>query len=217
MSCPETIGTLITAGLARASNPGISTEALAFAKRLFRHWYTTKDLSFNLATASVSTTNTHEISLSSLTTFRSAYLLKLTTIAQPLEEKNYKDIWPKIQEDVDNSCTGSPTCFITEEDRTKILLWPRPNTSLSGTLKYYSAPATSSWTTATYPEYEDALAIETAIAEWAMNYDKEPMGVLVTRLTEQLQAEYENRHEPHGRASQTQLRWSPSRTRIKGD
>lgn len=217
MACPETIGTLITAGLARASNPGISTEALAFAKRLFRHWYLTKDLSFNLTTASVSTTNTNEISLTSLTTFRSVYLLKLDTIAVPLEEKHYKDVWPQIDEDENNSITGTPTCFITEEDRTKLLLWPRPNISYTGTLKYYAAPVTSTWTTATYPEYEDALAIETAIAEWAMNYDKEPMGVLVTRLTEQLQAEYENRHEPHGRASQPTLRWSSNRAKISGD
>lgn len=217
MACPETIGTLITAGLARASSPGLSTEALAFAKRLFHHWYLTKDLSFNIATASVSTTNTNEISLTSLTDFRSVYLLKLEDIAKPLEEKHYKDVWPKIQEDEDNDVTGTPVCFITEEDRTKILLWPRPAISYSGTIKYYKAPATSGWTTATFPEYEDALAIETAIADWAMNYDKEPMGVLVTRLTAQLQAEYENRHEPHGRASQPTLRWGRGRSRITGD
>jgi len=217
MASPETIGSIITSALRRAANPGISAEALVFAKRLFSHWYLTKDLSFNIASTSVTTVNTNEISLSALTTFRSVYLLKLSTISEPLQEAHYKDLWPLIQEDSDNQATGVPTHFTVEHDRTKILLWPRPSKVYTGTLKYYKAPDTTAWTTGTFPEYEDALAIETAIADWAMNYDKEPLGVLVTRLTEQLQAEYENRHEPRWRANQQTLRWGKAFKKIRGD
>jgi len=217
LASPETIGTIITSALARAANPGISTEALTFAKRLFRHWYLTKDLSFNLADASITTVNTHEISLTALTEFRSVYFLKLVDIQHPLEEFHYKDLRPRIIHDAENSSTGTPSHFTTDPDRTKLLLWPRPSKVYTGTLRYYKAPATSAWTTGTFPEYEDALAIETAIADWAMNYDKEPLGVLVTRLTEQLQAEYENRHEPAWRANQQTLRWGRAFNKIKGD
>lgn len=216
MACPENLGTLITAGLARASNPGISVEALAFMKRLLAHWYMTKDLRFNLASANITATASG-VDISALTTFRSVYLLKLEGIRQPLEEKSYKDLWPVIQEDEDNSILGTPVQFATEIDKQTLILYPRPAQSYSGVLKYYSAPSTASWTTATFPEYEDALALETAVADFAQNYDKEPMGVLVTRLTEQLQAEYENRHEPVGRATQQTLRWGRAFNKVKGD
>lgn len=217
MACPETIGTLITAGLARASNPGISTEALAFAKRLFQHWYNTKALRFNIASTSVTATSSG-IDISALTTFRSVYLLKLTGIERPmLETIPYKDLWPMIQHASESSITGTPTHFATEINKQSLILYPRPAQTYTGTLKYYSAPSTASWTTATFPEYEDALAIETAIADWAMNYDKEPMGVLVTRLTEQLQAEYENHSEPVGHANQQTLRWGTNFNKMKGD
>lgn len=217
MASPESIGDIITSALARASNPGISAEALTFAKRLFAHLYRTHKFGFNIASTSVTVTNTNEISLSSLTTFRSTYQLTLVDIAQPIEEKPYKDLSAKLIFDAAQSTTGTPRYFTCEHDRSKLLLWPRPDRSYTGTLKYYSAPATTAWTTATFPEYESALAIEAAIADWALNYDKEPLGVLVTRLAEQLHAEYVNTLEPVGNASQTTLRFSSRYRKIRGD
>ena len=217
MACPESIGDIITSALRRSANPGISAEALSFAKRLFAHLYRTHKFGFNIASTSVTVTNTNEISLSSLTTFRSTYQLTLVDIPQPIEERPYKDLSAKLIYDAAQSTTGTPRFFTCEHDRSKLLLWPRPDTSYTGTLKYYSAPSTTAWTTATFPEYESALAIEAAIADWSMNYDKEPLGILVTRLAEQLHADYVNTLEPVGNASQTQLRWGPAYNKLRGD
>lgn len=217
MACPEALGTIITSALARANTPGISAEALLFVKRLFAHWYISKDLLFNLTSASINTSNTHELSLSSLTTFRAPYQLLLNGIRAPLIERPFKDLNPAIVNDVANAAVGTPYAFCVQPDRTKILLYSRPAQSYTATLYYYQAPSTAAWTTATFTEYEDALVIESVIADWALNYDKEPLQVLITRLTEKLQAEYENRYEPIGRANQQTLRWGINYNKVRGD
>lgn len=217
MANPETLSTIITSALARANSPGISAEALTFVKRLFAHLYRTHAFPFNITTASVTTINTHEISLTSLTTFRSTYLLKLDDIEQPLEETYYKDLWPKVKHDEDNASTGTPQFFTCDPGRTKLLLWPRPAISYTGTLMYYAAPSTSSWTTSTNIEYEDALAVEAAICDWALNYDKEPLQVIVERQAAALHAEYVNNLEAVGKAKQPTLRWGRNFKPIRGD
>ena len=217
MAAIETLGTTITSALQRASNPGPSAEALAFVKRLFHHLFLSRDFEFNLATSSV-TISSGTISLSGVTRFRNAHVLKITDIESPLEEIPYKDIWPLVEEANDNSTTGTPGYFAVNPARTSIILYPVPqSTYTTGDLLYYKIPDTSAYTTSTTPEYEDSLALESAICDWALNYDKEPLQVIVERQAKMLHDAYVTMADATGRANQRTLRWGRAFRYVPGD
>lgn len=213
----STLGTVITAALNQAANPGIATQALDFVKELFHHLYLTRDFGFNRAEASL-TIASGEISLSGVTRFRNVNKLRITGLSTRLEEKPYKDLWDSITEDNETSTTGTPQYFAVSDDRTKIVLWPKPDSTYTAAkMLYYKIPDTSAWTTATTPEFEDTLAIRLAVVDFALNHDKEPLQLIIERQVPLVFASYQSRTDPTGRANQPTLRWGANFNKIPSD
>lgn len=209
MASYKTIAQIVTAGLKDGGNPGISTRAQEFLIALLNHMDMAYDWHYNQAEADVTTSNRHEISLAGVTRYRNVAVVKLSTIAKPLEQMDYRDLWALLQEAIDKESNGTPAYFTPIPDRAKLLIFPRPpsDKTYSGKILYYRQPDPAAYVSGSFPAFEDVLALEAAVAAYAQRYDKEPMHVTVERLADNLWGRYRTMHGDKGRNKQQTMKW----------
>lgn len=214
-----TVGDIIEQGCQQGGNPGLlvvpAGETVSFGIKAFRtllhHIYLNYDLPMLETEASISTTATpseYEISLSSITRYRSinaVYLKNGNTSIGRIEQVDYKTLWFRLQEDLAAATTpkGTPTVFCIIPDRSKILVHPIPDAALTGKILYYRIPDVSAYveaTTAATLDFEDTLMLVKAMEAFARDWDANNMVGLSTAIAERMFGQYRVAAEDQGRS-----------------
>jgi len=218
-------GTIISEGLELGGNPGIAARARVFLNILLDHLYRAHDWDFlEKDTAVTATQGTETISLASITDFRTPTGLRFTDDSVALKLVAWRDIWNLVEADKDKSPPpeGVPTMYAFDRDANQLILYPIPNKTRAGKLRYLRLPIQPAVTPiatydALFPEFEDAYALVSAIAEFAKFFDQESAVLLATRLTEVLIGEAKRADVSGGRANSNQLHFDSTVHRIFRD
>ena len=213
---------IITQGLQQGGNPGLDVipagQTISLAVRFFNtflhHAFLTRDFQFLVTSGNITVTASNElVSLSALTRFRNILLVRLEDIRQPLNNTlSYHEIFAQVEADKDSSpiSTGQPIYYASVPDKTSLIFWPIPDKAYTGKILYYRVPDVSTYTDSSVVEFEDSLALVTAVEMFARNYDKEDLMVASEAIANKLFGEYRAAEGDMGRAhGHTSLKLSP--------
>lgn len=225
-----TVQQILTQGCQQGKNPGLlntppggSEPYSLTALKLFLHRISLKyDLPWLLSEASISTSNNYEISLSSLTRYRSIKSLLLDNVGELVQSQSYADIWKKLKKDLSLASTpyGIPNEFYPAPDRSKLLIYPIPSQTYNGDLLYYALTDYSTITTATAANalaYEDTAGLVKVIEAFCKNWDGDNMAAMVDMIAEQMFGQYRISAEDNARMQRPTVKLSPTWFNYKQD
>lgn len=184
------ISDILKQGCQQGMNPGLleipdgETESYAFKafKVFYHHACLTYDFPKLVTEASLVTSNDYEISLSTLTRYRSiAKCLLFSSSGNFVAELfqppgGYNEVWILLKIDTARSPStkGIPQLMATKPDKSAIIVHPIPSEVLTVQLLYYRVPDVGAFTTATTAatlEIEDTSALVRVIEAFARNWD----------------------------------------------